>query len=373
MRTLHPSAPSPRPRKILHAVFSRRLAGAERYCADLANRQASQGDEVHVLGRAGAMVERILDPAVRFHALRLPQLLRGQQLARLASRLGIEVAHAHLSPACKALASAPAGVARIATLHVGYKAHQHARLDGLICVNSAQLGQLGDYGGLSRVVSNWLPQPLARAHTGTAPSLRAELGIAPDVFVVGAVGRLDASKGMDLLVAAFRATAPADAALVIIGEGKQRAELEKLRGSDPRIHLPGFRADVQSALAAFDLFVSPSREETFGLALLEAMMAGLPLMATATEGPREILRGRPGQLVTPNSMPALAAGLAREFAQRMARQESQRKVRVAYDLRPFDPAHSLQQIGDFYAQALGQPRPVTPLDEAAVPADAALA
>ncbi|WP_077037850.1 glycosyltransferase [Pelomonas sp. KK5] len=341
-----PAAATSARRRVLHIIFSRRIAGAERYCADLANRQALQGDEVHVLGLPGAMIEGALLPGVRFHALRLPRLLRGWQVGRLAERLGVDIAHAHLSPACKALARAPGTLARVATLHVGYKPHQHGRLDGLVCVNATQLNQLGSFDGLSRVISNWLPLPQqAPAGAAAARCLRTELGIAPGAFVVGSVGRLDASKGMDLMVQAFRATAPADAALVIVGEGCQRAELEKLRAGDPRIHLPGFRDDVAAALSAFDLFVSPSREETFGLALLEAMSAGLPVLSSATEGPREILRGQPARLVAPGSLYDLSAGLASAFARRQP-------TGVAYDLAAYEPAQSLAQMGEFYGQVL---------------------
>jgi glycosyltransferase involved in cell wall biosynthesis len=337
-----------RPRRILHVIFSRRLAGAERYCSDLANRQAEQGDEVHVLSRPGAMIEMALRPEVIFHALRVP-IFRAAQLRRLAHRLRIDVAHAHLSPACKALAQAPESIGRIATLHVGYKPHQHAKLDGLICVNQAQLAQLSGYQGMSRVISNWIPAACA---AGKPPRLRANLAIAPEAYVVGAVGRLDASKGMDLLIQAFRATAPADAALVILGEGRQRAELEKLRAGDARIHLAGFHEDVQGALQEFDLFVSPSREETFGLAILEAMNAGLPVLASAAEGPREILRSQPAQLVAAGSLFDLSAGLAAEFAKRRAVSPTVDKARVAYDLAPFDPALSLAHIADFYDHVL---------------------
>lgn len=349
------SATSPRPRRILHLVFSRRLAGAERYAVDLANRQAQEGNEVHVLGRPGAVVEKCLHPSVRFHTLRLPSLFRGTQVRLLASRLGIDVAHAHLSPACKALARAGDNLAKVATLHVGYKPHQHDRLDGLICVNEAQTAQLGRYAGQARVISNWLPQASAVPAADSA-SLRSNLGIGHESFVVGAVGRLHASKGMDLLIRAFRATAPAAAALVILGEGAQRDELEKLRDGDQRIHLAGFHDDVQSVLPEFDLFVSPSREETFGLAILEAMSAGLPVLASAAEGPREILRGQPVQLVEPGSLNELSSGLATAFAQRPAGAPSVDRTRVAYELSAFDPAASLARVSAFYDELQARSR-----------------
>ncbi|MEJ1972230.1 MAG: glycosyltransferase family 4 protein [Lacunisphaera sp.] len=65
------------------------------------------------------------------------------------------------------------------------------------------------------------------------------------------------------MIEAFRAVAPADAALVILGDGPQRKHLEKLRAGDDRIHFVGHRPEVHGCLRDLDLFVSPSREESF--------------------------------------------------------------------------------------------------------------
>ena len=342
-----------RPQRILHVLFSPRMAGSERYCVDLANQQAALGYEVHVAGVPGSLMAQALSPKVRFHGLGLP-LFRGLQLQRLMARHSIDIAHGHLSPACKALARAKTNTPKVATLHVGYKPHQHARLDGLICVNQAQSARLDGYGGHARIISNWIPakdgKPFAESR------LRLELGISHDTFLIGSVGRLHSSKGMDVLISAFRACAPASAALVILGEGPQRAELEKLRGGDRRIHLLGFREDVRDALRDMDLFVSPSREESFGLAILEAMSEGLPVLATATEGPREILRGYPIELVEPGSVRALAAGLCHELAKELPDMPINWRKRINYDLKPFAAETGVSSIADFYGLVMNDVR-----------------
>nr|WP_316642216.1 glycosyltransferase [uncultured Roseateles sp.] len=332
--------------RILHVLFSPRMAGSERYCVDLARQQAAQGHEVHVAGLPGTPMARSLGDAVRFHGLRWP-LLRGLRLRQLMGELSVDVCHAHLSPACKALAGAPAHIATVATLHVGYKAHQHDRLSGLVCVNQAQLGRLGGYTGHRRVIPNWLPSS-AGAAPGSRQRHRAMLGLSEGTLLVGAVGRLHASKGMDVLISAFRAFAPAHAALVILGEGPQRQALEKLCAGDPRIHLLGFREDVSDFLPALDLFVSPSREESFGLAILEAMACGLPMLATAAEGPSEILRGGLAELVTPGSVAELGLALSRSLAQLRAGGAP----RLQYEMQAFEQVTGVAAINDFYAQLM---------------------
>jgi glycosyltransferase involved in cell wall biosynthesis len=329
--------------RILHVLFSSRIAGSERYCIDLANRQALAGHDVHVAGMGSSPLRGALSPIVRFHPFN--RFLRGWRLRRLAARLAPDICHGHLSAACKALKGVSPDQQTVATLHVGYKPHQHDWLKGLICVNRSQTGRLAGYPGLVRTIPNWLPQFPAAARSA---GLRAGLGLRPDVFLVGAVGRLHPSKGMDVLVSAFRASAPARAALVILGEGPQRAELERLRAGDARIHFLGYRPDVPDCLRDLDLFVSPSREETFGLAIVEAMGTGVPIIATAAEGPGEYLMDQPVVLVKPGSAEELTAGLATAFRQ----SAGGGTPRIGYDLSLFDPTARLANIMDFYGQVI---------------------
>ena len=336
---------------ILHALFSPRIAGAERYCVDLANHQAALGHQVYVAGQPGSPMQSALASNVTFYGLASP-FLRGFRMRGLLDRLNVDVCHAHLSPACKALSRAPASVTSVATLHVGYKSHQHARLNGVICVNRAQSTRLNGFQGAARVIPNWLP---SGAHPSANPvqwpnRLRAELRLEPRQLLIGAVGRLHPSKGMDVLISAFKMSAPQNAALVIVGEGPQRAALECLAGDDTRIHFTGFRSDIPRLLQDFDLFVSPSREESFGLAILEAMRAGLPIIACATEGPRDVFAAQPLEWVVPASVTDMAAALTRTLAGLGA----SRAPRVEYDLSDFEAARAVTTVMDFYLQSARQ-------------------
>ncbi|MEO6276699.1 glycosyltransferase [Roseateles sp.] len=335
------------PLTLVHVVFSSRIAGGERHCIDLANAQAALGHRVHVIGSAGSAVASALAPAVTFHGLKLP-LLRGWRVAALARQLGADVCHGHLGPACKAVAHArPA--ARIGTLHVGYKAHQHARLDGLVCVNRAQHEGLPQGEALASVIYNWAPELDASA-AARPTDLRAELGLAPGQLLVGSVGRLHVSKGMDLLISAFKAHAPADAVLAILGEGPGEAQFKALAAGDSRIHLLGYRSDVDQALKSFDLFVSPSREEAFPLAILEAMRAGRPVLSTATQGPREMLAGQPARLVPVGDADLLGRAIAEELARlRILAPEARA---VSYATAAYDRGNAVARTLGFYGDVL---------------------
>ena len=105
--------------------------------------------------------------------------------------------------------------------------------------------------------------------------------------------------------------------------------------------MPGF-------LRNLDLFVSPSREESAGLAILEAMSEGLPIIATATEGPLEYLSRHPVTLVEPGSVERLSAALID-----VLREESVvRLSRVSYDLAPFSRSTGISNVLDFYSRVL---------------------
>ncbi len=335
------------PLTLVHVVFSSRIAGGERHCIDLANAQSALGHRVHVIGSANSAVAGALAPDVQFHGLALP-LLRGWRVAALARRLGADVCHGHLGPACKAVAHAHRS-ARIGTLHVGYKAHHHARLDGLVCVNRAQHDGLPQNVALASIIYNWAPERDAAA-AARPTDLRAELGLAPHQLLVGSVGRLHRSKGMDLLIAAFKSHAPADAVLAILGEGPDEAVLRGIAAADSRIRLLGFRSDVDQALKALDLFVSPSREEAFPLAILEAMRAGRPVLSTATQGPLEMLAGQPARLVPVGDAHALGLAMAEELARLRPLSAQQRAVR--YATAAYDRSNAVARTLGFYRDVM---------------------
>ena len=132
------------------------------------------------------------------------------------------------------------------------------------------------------------------------------------------VNRLDAQKGFPIALAAFSKVLVdvPEATLVVVGEGRDREALKLLTGPAlARVEMRGAvpNEQVPSYLAAGDIFVSPAvGQESFGIALVEAMAAGLPVVATDIPGYREVVsNGIEGLLVPPRDPEALAAGLVR--------------------------------------------------------------
>lgn len=149
--------------------------------------------------------------------------------------------------------------------------------------------------------------------------IREQCGFGADTIVVGAVGRLVEQKGFHSFIEAAaiaRQTRP-ELRFVIAGSGRQEEELRQDiagRGQSEAFKLIGQSHDVPSFLAGIDIFVMPSLWEGLGLALLEAMAAGIACVATDIGGPREVIANRVNGLVVPPASPVQLASAIEELA-----------------------------------------------------------
>ena len=164
-----------------------------------------------------------------------------------------------------------------------------------------------------RDTTRFRPDAEARAR------LRAELGAAESDCVVIAVSRLVRHKGFPELLEALRAT-PSNCVLWVVGE-----RLASDHGEDLEPHFEraaaalgrrlvrlGYRDDVPALLAAADVFCLPSQFEGLPMSIIEAMLTGLPVIATDIRGPREqVVAGETGLLVPPAAVAPLAEALTR--------------------------------------------------------------
>ncbi|HEU5416200.1 MAG TPA: glycosyltransferase [Streptosporangiaceae bacterium] len=113
--------------------------------------------------------------------------------------------------------------------------------------------------------------------------VRAQFGIAPDTYVIGALGRLDPNKRVDLTMEAARPVLGDKCKFLVIGRGEDQERLEKAAarlGVSDHVIFGGYQKDTTAMLAAFDLYVAASLQETFGLSVLEALASGLPVLYT---------------------------------------------------------------------------------------------
>jgi len=332
--------------KIVHLLLTRRFAGTERHVLELADAQAAAGHDVTLILRRAATQKRPdaiahrVASAVRVEVI--SDLLPVWGARRLVRALRPDVAHAHLSGGCRALHGLEGVCARVATLHIRYKPRQHASLDGLIAIAPWQMAALPHaLRERSAQIDNWTAPSSPSA--GARENLRKAYGVDEATFLVGTLGRVEKSKGHDILLEAFTRAGLPHARLAIVGQG---SEWKRLRARAGGVIMPGFSNAPSDWLSAFDLFVSAARDEPFGLVLLEAMQARRPIVATATEGACHLaaLIGRP--LVGIDDPDAFAAALRAEFAERRAP--------VDYPLADFRVEAKLPQIEAFYDARLAR-------------------
>jgi glycosyltransferase involved in cell wall biosynthesis len=136
-------------------------------------------------------------------------------------------------------------------------------------------------------------------------SLRASMGLMPNSKIMGSVGRLTRQKGFDVLLHAFSLIVDKDLNLIIFGVGEEEASLRALAVKlkvEARVHFAGYRRDIPQVLGALDLYVHSSRFEGMPIALLEAMAAACPIVASNVDGNRDLIEdGVHGWLVPPEN------------------------------------------------------------------------
>lgn len=148
-------------------------------------------------------------------------------------------------------------------------------------------------------------------------ALAEQLGLPPGAIVAGSLGNVRPAKGYDVLVRAARLLAARFPELHFVVAGDPRAELMRTleslmdeTGTRDRVHFLGFTDDAPGFLAGLDLFVLPSISEGFSISTIEAMAVGVPVIATRSGGPEEILEPDvTGLLVAPGDPQALADGI----------------------------------------------------------------
>jgi glycosyltransferase involved in cell wall biosynthesis len=209
------------------------------------------------------------------------------------------------------------------------------------------------------ILVNGIPLGSGTSYTEEqAAAVKLELGIEPEFEVIGFVGRLGEQKGPFYLIEAFSIllrNCPRKAFLVMIGDGPlvdQSKELSQKLGIEERVSFLGYRRDVSRLQAAFTLQVMPSLWEGLGLVALEAMAAGIPLVASNIPGPDEFLRNDVNSvLVPPKDTEALAEALGSLL---MDPQRRERFVKAAHEsVRSYDIDLNVAKMLDVYTALLG--------------------
>ncbi|MFB4426669.1 glycosyltransferase [Streptomyces sp. QL37] len=308
--------------RALHVITGLGVGGAEQQLRLLLRHLPVRCDVV-TLTNPGAVAEGLRADGVRVRDLGMRSnrdLGAVPRLARLIRRGSYDLVHTHLYRACVygRIAARLAGTTAVSTEHSLGRAEiegrpltrstreLYLRTERLgaatVAVSDTVAGRLRDWGvpaARIHTVPNGVDVAAFRFDSARRHATRALLGLPDAAFVVGGVGRLVPGKRFDLLIRAVAALP--GAWLVLAGDGPEAGALRALAarlGVAGRVRFlgecgtPGAGPGIPAVLSAVDTFVSASREESFGLAVVEALAAGLPVVYAACPAIEDLPAGR---------------------------------------------------------------------------------
>lgn len=310
--------------KVLYVITELDPGGAEGILFELA--RGLDRDEfeptVAALSGRGIVGEWLDREGIKVHYLGESRPLAVLRLRRLIRRLRPEIVHSFLFHANVASRFAAVGLGvdvvigsirvteanRPFRLWLDHVTQGLTTIETCVCeaVRKFTIERAGVPSNKLVTISNGID---ASRYEGVEGTLRAELGLSEGDLVVTTVARLDEQKGVEHLVNVAIKLLPEfpRAHFAIVGDGPQADEMRRATASmDDRIHLLGQRYNVPSILASSDLFVLPSLWEGMPNVVLEAMAAGLPVVASSVGGCPELIEdGVTGLLVEPGDEASL--------------------------------------------------------------------
>lgn len=339
---------------IAHVDSEDTLRGGQEALLRLAEGLRKRGHKQVLVSPEGSALQKKAGE-LGLHTERLSDL-RGLLQAR-----AVQIVHSHSGRAHNAawLASAGLDIAKITTRHVAFEPKHNLvhRLkytltcDHIIAVSAAARDMLVKSGvphHKIEVIHTGLHIPPALPSSEERRKAREQWSLLPSDFAVGHLGAFTEEKGQDILAAAVKLLNMPELHLILAGEGPLRS------GFSPaaRIRLPGYVEDRATLFKALDLFVMPSRSEAWGLAALEAMSYGVPVVASAVGGLVEIVgHNDSGWLVPAENPEALAKAI--ENARSLAPEFSRR----AYDrAREFSLEDTVLRTEDLYYRVASRRR-----------------
>lgn len=318
--------------RIANMMLGKRLGGIERASIDYTLGLHRQGNDVYMITDPDAAINAELSQRDISHETLgnfgpwdpvAPGKLRAYLRRRPADIL---IAHGTRAITFAAKAALPDTCKVIAVSHNYRFCPALSQADAVFALTQDMLEKLIAYGVSEEKVVE-IPNMIHLDHG----FIRRTWGDRP---VIGALGRFEKKKGFDVFLHALGILRDKGIAFqaVLGGTGEEETELKKLAarlGLEDVLSFSGWVSDARAFLKTIDIFCLSSRHEPFGIVLLEAMASKLPIIATDSEGPREILGSNGcGILIPKDNPPALADAISTMLEDELIAREM---ARVAYD------------------------------------------
>ncbi len=343
--------------RICQVMLSEEFGGAQRSFVDSALAMADRGHAVQAVCHRSFVKRDVLEAHGKIRVS--PVEIRGawdlagaRQMQRAIGGFGPDILHVHLARAAHLAGpiGRRMGVPVVAKLHNYASLKYYRRVDAFIGTTEDQRAYLAQHGvtgdrvtvipNFSRMpaIESLRPQPVAKA-------------VRPVQFIT--CGRLHEVKGFDILLRSLRALHDEGtrAQLIIGGSGPQESALRKLCNDlrlDDDVEFAGWIDDTQRFLDRGDVYVLPSRSESFGISLLEAMARGLPIVSTRCQGPSQLLTDSQAWFAAPENVHSLAVAMRTAIEQTDERRRRAAELRDLYQ-ETYAESLVVPRILEFYA------------------------
>ena len=327
---------------VLHVLAPGEEGGLESVVRALAIGQRGRGHAVRVAAVVDAgclehpFVASLDEAGVETATLAIPSrayFREGAFVADLCRRHSPDVVHTHgfRADVLDAAVARRLGVPTITTVHGftggGWRVGVYERIQrrafrsfGAVAAVSRPLAERLAAGGLPRDRVHVVPNAYApRRRSMDRAAARRTLSIPDDHFVVGWVGRLGREKGADVLIDALPRLPAGPLLVSVLGDGPEAPALRaraRVLGVEERVRWHGLVRDASAVFRAFDVLVLSSRTEGCPMVLLEAMAAGVPIVASRVGGVPDILSPAEASLVPPEDPEALARAVLEVYRDR---------------------------------------------------------
>lgn len=272
--------------KILHINLSSGFAGAERHMIDLVNYQSKDSDTFIVKLKNNNFINySIVKKKTKIY--KISKFFKKNFLKKIIKKINPDIVHTHLGDACRIVSKNWGNFKLVATCHMNFKKKHYINHDGIIVLNKTQEKIIKkEFSNKLLRINLWPPSIKTKKQSKIY--LLNKLNIKKKSYIFGSIGRFHYQKGFDLILKIFDKLKLKNCYLVLIGNG--HIEYKKIYKNNDKIKIIGHINNPDDYLKIFNTFVFPSRWESFGLSLIEAMRKNLPIITSVNEGNKDWIK-----------------------------------------------------------------------------------
>ena len=322
--------------KIIHINLSRGFAGSERHMVDLINYQSKNYKTYLIKSKKNTFINySIVKKETKIYEI--SKFFKKNSLKKIIKKINPDIIHTHLGDASRIISKNWGNFKLVATCHMNYKKKHYTNHDGIIVINKTQekIIKKQFYNKILRI-NLWVPSIKSKRQSKIY--LLNKLKIKKKSYIFGSIGRFHYQKGFDLILKIFNKLQLKNCYLILIGNG--HTNYKEIYKNNSKIKILGHKTNPKDYLKIFNTFVFPSRWESFGLSLIEAMNEKLPIITSVNEGNKDWIKKHNVTLFNSDNEDQLKKALFKHYLRKPKKKK--------YDLNDFQPNIIIKKINKFY-------------------------